>query len=529
MSAPRPSPADDGLIAALVQALGPEAVRDDEGLRVLMSQDVWTRGDGVAEVVVAPADLDALARAVETSARHGRVLAIRGGGMSYTKGYAPSAAPTVLLDLSAMDRVLEVDAEAMTVTVQAGCTWKTLRETLAPLGLRTPFWGPLSGISSTIGGGLSQLNAVFGSGHWGTTSESVVGLAVVLADGSVLRTGARRPEGEAFYRHYGPDLTGLFCGDAGAFGVKAEITLRLMRAPAHEGFASFAFADREGLVRASAEISRAGVACETVAFDPALARVRLKRASIMAGLGAVGAVARSGKSLLEGVKAAAGVALAGRGFLPEESWSLHVVAEGRSAAGVEADVAEARRIAREAGGQEVEASIPRVLRAQPFTPLNNILGPDGERWVPVHGIVSHRDAQACFAAIEELFTELAPRFEAEGVTTGMMVTTLSTNGFLIEPVFFWPEARRELHDATVDPKLLARMPRREENPAATALVAEARARVIETFERFGAAHFQIGRTYPWLRSRDDASRALAGALKFALDPDRRLNPGALDL
>ena len=85
---------------------------------------------------------------------------------------------------------------------------------------------------------------MLGAGHYGTSSESVVALTVVLADGSILRTGARGPDGDTpFYRHYGPDLTGLFCGDSGVFGVKAEIVLRLIKnPPAHEGYASFSFA-----------------------------------------------------------------------------------------------------------------------------------------------------------------------------------------------------------------------------------------------------------------------------------------------
>ena len=62
----------------------------------------------------------------------------------------------------------------------------------------------MSGLSSTIGGGISQLNAMLGAGHYGTSSESVVALTVVLADGSILRTGARGPDGDTpFYRHYG--------------------------------------------------------------------------------------------------------------------------------------------------------------------------------------------------------------------------------------------------------------------------------------------------------------------------------------
>lgn len=518
-----------GAADAFRQALGAEAVSDDLNRRVLFSQDIWAAGESIAELVVSPADTPALARAVIEAGTRNLAVAVRGGGMSYTLGYAPGAEPTVLIDLTQMDRVLEVNDEDMTVTVQAGCTWKTLNATLKPLGLRTPFWGPLSGISSTIGGGLSQLNAIFGAGQYGTTSESVVGVAVVLGDGQVLRTGAAGKGPYPFYRHYGPDLTGLFCGDAGAFGVKAEITLRLMRTPAFEGFASFAFTSAQALFAAGTEITRAGVTCELVGFDPALAKVRVRRASILSGVKAMGAVVSSGRSLMGGVGDALKMAVAGRSFLTETDWSLNLVCEGRTAAGVDADVAEVRRIALASGGRETEATIPRVLRAQPFTPLNNILGPEGERWVPVHGIVALSQADACQKAIAALFDGYRARFDALGVYTGMMLTSLSTNAFLIEPVFFWPEARRELHEATVEPGMLAKLKRHDENPQATALVGEARKAVVAVFESFGAAHFQVGRTYPWLKSRDAASQALAHAIKAVVDPQGRLNPGGLGL
>lgn len=514
---------------AFRQALGADAVSDDLTRRTLLSQDIWRAGDSIADLVVAPQDTSALSRAVAEAADRGLAVAVRGGGMSYTAGYVPTAVPTVMVDLTRMDRLLEVNAQDMTVTVQAGCTWKTLYETLKPLGLRTPFWGPLSGVSSTIGGGLSQLNAIFGAGHYGTTSESVIGVVVVLGDGQVLRTGAAGTGANPFYRHYGPDLTGLFCGDAGAFGVKAEVTLRLIRTPAFEGSVSFAFAEAKGLFEAAAEITRAGITCELIGFDPALADVRVRRASILSGVMAMGQVVKGGKSLAKGVKDAFKMAMAGRGFLSASEWSLHLVAEGRSQAAVDADLANVRRIALGAGGRETEATIPKVIRAQPFTPLNNILGPDGERWVPIHGIVALSQAEACRQAIEALFAGLAGRFEAAGVYTGMMLTTLSTNAFLIEPVFFWPEARRELHEATVEAGMLAKLRRYDENPAATALVAEARAAVVAVFETFGAAHFQVGRTYPWLASRDAPSQALARTLKAAADPQGRLNPGGLGL
>jgi FAD/FMN-containing dehydrogenase len=514
---------------AMQQAVGPANVSADPALTALMSQDIWAKGADVS-LVIAPGTVEEVSRAVAAATREGRAIAPRGGGMSYTSGYTQTEPGAVLIDMRRMNRILEVNEQDMYVTVEAGATWIDLFEACKAKGVRTPFWGPLSGLSSTIGGGLSQNNAFFGAGTYGTTAESVTSITVVLADGSIVRTGTAGQAGASpFFRHYGPDFAGLFLGDTGAFGVKTEATLRLIRMPEHEAWASFSFQDRDACARAMAETARTGAACELFGFDPNLARVRMKRASLLADAGALLKVVGAQKSLFQGLKEGAKIALAGRGFLDGADYSLHVVIEGRSKAAVEADLALVRRVMSEHGAKEVENTIPKVIRANPYAPLNSVLGPGGERWVPVHGIVRHSDGPAAWAALDALFAEMAAEFDAHEISFGYLVTTLSTNGFLIEPVFFWPEARFALHEATVEPSFLAKLPALPDNPAATAIVAKARKRVVDVFTRFGGAHFQVGRTYPLAATRTPEALALLETVKSALDPQRRMNPGVLGL
>ena len=164
------NPRSSDPIAALIDAVGAEAVFTDEASCAFYSQDVFTLGPR-ALAVVRPADTAALARAVAAATSHGLAVAPRGGGLSYTSGYVPRDAGAVMLDLSAMDRVLKVDETDMTVTVEAGCTWAKLHQTLKPLKLRTPFWGTLSGLYATVGGGMSQ-NGLFWGGRHGTIVDS---------------------------------------------------------------------------------------------------------------------------------------------------------------------------------------------------------------------------------------------------------------------------------------------------------------------------------------------------------------------
>lgn len=512
----------------LADIVGAAHVHDDAAALALFAEDIGAAGPGRVALVVAPGSTAELAQVVAAATDAGCAVAPRGAGMSYTGGYAPAHPRTVALDTTRMGRVLKVDAKNMTVTVEAGCSWRALLEALAPLGLRTPFWGPMSGISSTVGAGVSQLNAMLGAGHHGTSSESVVAMTVVLADGRIIRTGARGADGDSpFYRHFGPDLAGLFCGDCGALGVKAEITLRLMRAPAHEGGASFVFKSGAAMLQALAEVARAGLATESCGFDPGLTRVRMQREGLARDLKVAAAVVGKQKSLVKGLVEVGRMALAGREFLGEDEYSLHLNAEGRCAAAVEHDLAEMRRIATQNGGKEVANTIAKVIRAQPFPPANSILGPRGERWLPVHGQVPLAAAPSVFEGLQAVFAGFAKEFEAQGVFTGYLFSSLSTNTIVIEPVFYWPDERAPIHESLIEPAHLSRLPVLARNETARALVQRAKAQVIEVFARHGCGHFQIGRTYPYRASREPASWALLEALKREVDPQGLMNPGVL--
>ena len=516
------------LKAELAGIVGATGVRDDDATLKLHSEDIFTVAPATVALVVAPTSLDQLARVVAATTAAGFAIAPRGAGMSYTSGYIPTHDSTVSLDMSAMDRVVNVSPENMTVTVEAGCTWAALNAAVAAHGLRTPFWGAMSGLKSTIGGGVSNLNAMFGAGHHGTTSESVIAVTVVLADGSVIRTGARGADGNTpFYRHHGPDLTGLFCGDSGTFGIKAEITLRLMRAPAHEDYVSFSFPSGRQAVEALAEVTRAGLASETCGFDPALTKARLKRQSLASDVKALGAVISKQKSLGKGLFEAAKVALGGRDFVPDDGWPLHLIAEGRSAAGVAHDVAEMRKVAARFGGVEIENTIAKMIRAMPFPALNSVVGPDGEGWVPVHGQCPLGNAPDILDEIEALFTAHRAEMEPLGVWTAYLLSSLSTNAITIEPVFYWPEPWRAIHETAAEASHLARLTKPADSTEARALVERLRDAVKGIFLAAGVANFQIGRSYPYRESRDDASKLLLDGIKALVDPERRFNPGGL--
>jgi FAD/FMN-containing dehydrogenase len=495
-------------------------VRDPPEL-AFFAQDVYAEGAPLA-AVLRPADADALARALRALTAAGICVVARGGGLSYTDAYLASVPASVLIDLSRLDRIVEINAGDRYVVVEAGCTWAALDAALAPHGLRTPYWGPLSGLRATVGGALSQGSVFLGSGLHGSVGDSVLGIDVACADGRILRTGSAAAGNAApFLRYFGPDLTGLFVGDAGSLGIKLRASLRLIPRPAAVDYLSFEFDRASSMIAAMSEISRAGLASECFGFDPVLAQMRMKRAGLGSDVRTLGEVVRKA-GVLQGIKLVA----AGRNFLDPQKFSAHLALEGDSDAALASRVAAARRILA-VDGREVDNSIPKVLRSRPFVPPNNMLGPAGERWVPVHGIVPHSSAAATHAAVEALFARERATLTAHAIEVSYLFTTVAAQGFLVEPVFYWPDSHTAYHQRMVEPQHRARCGEPADNPAARAVVARLKTEVAALLRAQGATHFQLGKFYAYREGRDPAALALFDAIKRQLDPMGLVNPGVL--
>jgi FAD/FMN-containing dehydrogenase len=488
-------------------------------------------GAGVrAELVVRPRTVEEVQKAVALCTARGRAVIPRGGGWSYTAGYLPVRERSVVVDLSRLTRIVEVNPTDMYATVEAGVTWRQLYDALADRGLRTPYFGPMSGYASTVGGALSQGGVFLGSTQYGTTAETVLGLDVVLADGTLLRTGsgASREPSSPFFRTYGPDLTGPFLNDTGALGFKVRTTLRLIQRPEHTRFASFGFDGPGPQLHALAEISRRGLAAECFGSDPFVSNLRFYDSDLSQDLSYLKGVVNSGPSLLKGIKDAARMAMAGRKGAGAGQYLLNVVIDDRTGPGADATLEQVREIGR-AAGRELEASAPRALRAQPFVYPNSVLGMRGERFVPTNSLAPHSRAPEVMAALEHFLESRAAQLDMHGISWGYVVLALSTSTTLIEPLFYWPDARSAYHARAVEPEYLRRLPAVPPSPEATEAVGELRRGLTALFRSLGCVHLQIGKAYPYRETRDPATYALLEAIKNHVDPARRINPGSLGL
>ncbi len=515
----------------IVHAVAPEAVVElGAEQRTLFSQDVYSRGALLVAGVVRPTSSAQLAPIVAALCAQGYAVIPRGGGMSYTGGYLALEENSVIIDGSALKRVLEINREDMYVTVESGCTWADLYQALQGSGLRTPYWGTLSGLIATVGGSLSQGSIFWGCGRYGMSADAVLGLEVVLADGSTLRTGASARAGDfAFFRNYGPDFSGVFLGDCGALGIKTQVTLRLVPELPARRYLSFAFAQGEQLVKASREIARRGLAMECFGFDPCLQRQRMRRASLTEDVRSLGGVVRAGRRWYHGLWDAVRVVVAGRRFMRDVQYSVHLIIEEASEAAARAAARQARAVCRSCGGRQLQNSIPKILRANPFGPLNSMIGSGGERWVPVHALVPNSTAVAAFGAVQQVIAAHQEDIDRLGIQIGCLFATVGHNCFVLEPVFFWPDALLELHRRTVTPEYLAHTGELPPGEEARAVVDTIRSAFIESFQRHGAVHLQIGKTYPYREALHRESWQLLRDLKKQLDPRQRMNPGSLGL
>jgi glycolate dehydrogenase FAD-linked subunit len=175
--------------------------------------------------VAFPTSTDEVAGIVRLAAARRVPLVARGGGTGLSGG-AAAVAGGLVVSFARMDRIVEIDEENQVAVVQPGVVNADLNAALAGHGLLyAP--DPASFETCTIGGNLGTNAGGLCCVKYGVTRDAVLGLEVVLADGSVIRTGGRNVKDVAGY-----DLTGLFVGSMGTLGIITEATLRLIPMPA---------------------------------------------------------------------------------------------------------------------------------------------------------------------------------------------------------------------------------------------------------------------------------------------------------
>jgi glycolate oxidase len=237
-------------IEELQDIVGEENVRADEVELMAYSRDMSVHV-GIPEAIVFAYSTDQVSKIMALANKHRIPVIPRGSGTSVTGAVL---APTggIVLDLSKMNKIKEINREDGYVVVEPGVILNNLNAALATTHFYPPdpSSGPLASIGGTVATNASGERAV----KYGGTKDWIMGLEVVLADGRILKTGTTVPKSAS-----GFDLTHVFIGAEGTLGVVTEITARILPKPEYVAFATVRFKNLEDAGNAVAEMLTQGI------------------------------------------------------------------------------------------------------------------------------------------------------------------------------------------------------------------------------------------------------------------------------
>ncbi|MFX0000933.1 MAG: FAD-binding oxidoreductase [Candidatus Hodarchaeota archaeon] len=210
--------------------VGSDFITDKDFIKAAYSRNVDPAfPDRWADMIVRPESTEEVSEIVKIANKHKIHMVPRGGGADLVGGSVSEGG--ILIDLTRMNKIIEVNGSDFYCIVECGITWGQLLSELHKKGLSTGVLGPGSGFSATIGGGLSNNTAGFGSTKYGLVPDICLGVEVVLPNpqGTIIKTGAAANKYAKPFCRYGvaPDFTGLFMGDVGTMGIKTKAYLRL--------------------------------------------------------------------------------------------------------------------------------------------------------------------------------------------------------------------------------------------------------------------------------------------------------------
>ncbi|RDV02009.1 FAD-binding oxidoreductase [Undibacter mobilis] len=509
-------PSPDDKIALFAGIVGKEYARASDDLRREFSQDLidWEASARVA-LVVSPANTNEVAAVVKLAGQLNLAITVRGAGLSYTGGYLPQADETVAIDLTRLDEITALSEDDQYITVGAGATWQQVFDAAKSVGLRPVMHGPISGSHATVGGAASQ--NLLGR------LDSFLGFEIVLGDGRIVTTGsgAMKKLPSPHYRHYGPDLTGLFIGDTGALGIKTKVTLKLEKPPHGLAMAAFSFPSLSQMVESILAIARLNIVPRLYGMDPLKSRTATKVTIVEAGR-TLSSIASGRNSLMKGLVDAATVVRAGRGALDAADWVLHVHAEGVNDDAAQASIRLIRDICCK-NGLELPATVAIAYNARPYS-IRGLVGIQGERFVPINAIFPYSRAAAVASRIEQFFAEHKPVFDENDISTSC-IASAEQGVFLLEPMFYWADELGPIHQRHLPADKFAKLNKNKRNIDTRNVVIGLREKLRTIFFEFGASHLQIGKYYGYEKAVAPETYDLLTAIKNSFDPAGRLNPG----
>jgi len=245
------------IIDQLVKIVGKKHVLHTPEDLAVYSYD-GTFAEGLPDVVVLPASTEEVSQVVKVAAENQVPIIARGMASGLAAGSIPVTSGGIVVSLTRMNKILEIDTENATVRAEAGVITAILQAEVEKTGLFYPP-DPSSIKHSTIGGNIACNAGGPRCLKYGVTGDYVLGLKVVLADGQVLETGGKPIKDVTGY-----DLKSLFTGSEGTLGIITEALLRLVAKPRYAKTALAEFASLDDASRTVNAILLAGIVPATL-------------------------------------------------------------------------------------------------------------------------------------------------------------------------------------------------------------------------------------------------------------------------
>ena len=259
----------------LNKIVGEENVTSEKFIRISYSEDASPFDGEIPEMIVRPRTTQEVSKIMELASEN-KIPVIPVGGRSSINGSPLPRVPNALMiDLTRMREIVEINEDTMTCTVQTGITWSGLIHQLKQEGYKLGFRGPYGGNAGTVGGSISANSIGCGASAHGGACDGVLGIEVVLSSGEIIQSGTNWRENSheikgSFARSCTfNDMTGVFLGDHGILGIKTRATLKVYPLPKGEAFADFGFSNIEKAVEAFHEMQSAHLTEEIVMLGDA--------------------------------------------------------------------------------------------------------------------------------------------------------------------------------------------------------------------------------------------------------------------
>ena len=251
-------------------------ISNDIYVRHAYSRNVNPVLQGVPDIVIRPKDAKEISEILKIANEDNVPIVPRGGGCCEWGGSIVENDTGIILDMKRMNNVINLDEDNLVVTVEAGIAWGALNNYLSQFGLYTGCLGPGSGLTASVGGGISHHSVgAGGCAKYGACTNQLVSLEVVLPTGDIINTGSQANKfSKVPFNRFGngPDLAGLFCGDNGIYGVKTQVSLKVFPRPPFAAYKTFVLPrkDTEAASQIMMEIRRKGIDVFDTIFIPQL-------------------------------------------------------------------------------------------------------------------------------------------------------------------------------------------------------------------------------------------------------------------